>query len=273
MDVHSFITQENMEKILEKEFTPHFYRHIIRTLSQKARKYTYNSQQTPLENIKNLASIYADLNPSNDKTNIGYYLYNNIYYDDTQKDSEIITTIIHELSHHLYSEFFTQWLKHIFHKKESTTIDSFVAVMLNNSIENRVADEYLAYKIQSYYTPRQHHNYIAFIQLLTQLNIDVEKSKIYFIYAQSIADDIIGVLDEKITDNLKEDINKQFDKDKLPTYNQELHFDYEEERFTLKEKVEITKEMIIFIFDYYLNGDGNIDEIKKIEKEFDEKMK
>jgi hypothetical protein len=52
-----------------------------------------------------------------------------------------------------------------------------------------------------------------------------------------------------------------FNKDDIEKYNQQLKFDYSDERFSPEEKLEIMNEMVLFIFDYFLNGDGRIDEL------------
>ena len=216
---------------------------------------------TALEKIKKIASQYAQI-VIDDNTDLqGYYIHNKLFINDTLPDSLQITTIIHELAHQLYAEIFEQIIKQTLNVHDEFIIQSFIMFMLNNSIENRAATEYISYIIEGRFTPLECQNFIPFLQLLMQLEIDVDHSKQYFIYGHEVSHHIQDILDKIITPDIKDEIKKQFEIDDIEKYNQQLKFEYCDERFSTEETIEIMNEMILFIYDYFLNGDGKITEL------------
>ena len=187
-------------------------------------------------------------------------------------EAQQIVTIIHELTHHIYAEIFEKWLYKLFNVREKFLVESVVMFMLNNSIENRIADEYLSYIVEGRFTPPECQNYLSFLQLLIELNIDVEESKSFFIFAHEISHDIDDILKPIITDKLKQCIAKQFVVDDIDKLYQKLTFDYRDERFDEVEKVEFMQEMLYFIFDYFINGEGNINDLEHYIQGFDNSL-
>jgi len=256
--IDEFLTQENMDKIMEYDFNTEKYQKILDSIEQKATDGLKLDINLPiLENIKRLAQQFITIVPNNEKREIqGFYIYDKIYLNEDMQDARQITTIIHELTHHLYAQIFEEWLLEIF-DVEHVIIDVFVMFMLNNSIENRAADEYLSYIIEGRFTPPECQNYLPFLQLLMQLDIDVEHSKQYFIFAHEISHNLQEILDKIITPEYKDAIKQQYIDDDIEKLDMNMKFDYADERFTPEETVDIMKEMILFIFDFFINGEGD----------------
>lgn len=256
------LNQENMNILYKKQFSVHDYKKILDNICKSGQLHlNIKESDTILEKIKKIASQYANI-IYDEKTDLqGYYIHNKLYINENLPKSTQITTIIHELTHQLYAEIFEQMIKLSLDVHNEYIIQSFIMFMLNNSIENRAATEYISYIVEGRFTPRECQNYIPFLQLLMQLDIDVEHSKQYFIYGHEISHDIQDILDQIIDEDMKKEIIRQFKDDKIEKYNQQLKFDYANERFSKKEQLEIMNEMILFIFDYFLNGDGQISEL------------
>ncbi len=253
------LTQENLNHIEQVKFSIDDYNEILTEIfDESVENLVIDENTSPLENIKKIALQHVNIYYSQKEISSGYYIYNKIYLNDKLPDAQQIVTIIHELTHHIYAEIFEKWLYKLFNIQEKYIVDSLVMFMLNNSIENRIADEYLSYIVEGRFTPPECQNYLSFIQLLLELRIDVEASKEYFIFAHEISHDIDDLLKPIINKQLREDISKQFAKDNIDHLNQKLTFDYCDERFDDTEKLEVMQEMIYFIFDYFINGEGNI---------------
>lgn len=264
------LTQENLTLLENAQFTVNDYKEILDDiLNESLENLLLDQNLSPLENVKRIALQHVNIYYSDIEISSGYYIYNKIYLNNKLPEALQIVTLIHELSHHIYAEIFEKWLYKLFNIQKPNIVESIVMFMLNNSIENRIADEYISYIVEGRFTPPECQNYLSFIQLLIELGIDVESSKGYFIFAHEISHDIDDLLKPIITDELRSSINEQFIKDDIEHLNQKLTFDYRDERFNDVEKVEIMQEMLYFIFDYFINGEGNIEDLKNYISEFD----
>lgn len=261
-EFRKLVNKENMNILYKNKFSVKDYEKILDNIyTSGVIHLKLKESDTALEKIKKIASQYAQIVIDENTDLQGYYIHNKLFINDTLPDSLQITTIIHELAHQLYAEIFEQIMKQTLNIHDEYIIQSFIMFMLNNSIENRAATEYISYIIEGRFTPLECQNFIPFLQLLMQLEIDVDHSKQYFIYGHEVSHHIQDILDKIITPDIKDEIKKQFEIDDIEKYNQQLKFEYCDERFSTEETIEIMNEMILFIYDYFLNGDGKITEL------------
>lgn len=261
-EFRKLVNKENMNILYKNKFSVKDYEKILDNIyTSGVIHLKLKESDTALEKIKKIASQYAQIVIDENTDLQGYYIHNKLFINDTLPDSLQITTIIHELAHQLYAEIFEQIIKQTLNVHDEYIIQSFIMFMLNNSIENRAATEYISYIIEGRFTPLECQNFIPFLQLLMQLEIDVDHSKQYFIYGHEVSHHIQDILDKIITPDIKDEIKKQFEIDDIEKYNQQLKFEYCDERFSTEETIEIMNEMILFIYDYFLNGDGKITEL------------
>lgn len=261
-EFRKLVNRDNMNILYKNKFSVGDYEKILDNIYKSGVIHLkLKDNDTTLEKIKKIARQYAQI-VTDDNTDLqGYYIHNKLFINDKLPDSLQITTIIHELVHQLYAEIFEQIIKQTLDVHDEYIIQSFIMFMLNNSIENRAATEYISYIIEGRFTPEECQNFIPFLQLLMQLEIDVNHSKQYFIYGHELSHHLQDILDKIITPDIKADIKRQFELDDIEKYNQQLKFDYSNERFSCEETLEIMNEMILFIYDYFLNGDGKITEL------------
>ena len=261
-EFRKLVNKENMNILYKNKFSVKDYEKILDNIyTSGVIHLKLKESDTALEKIKKIASQYAQIVIDENTDLQGYYIHNKLFINDTLPDSLQITTIIHELAHQLYAEIFEQIIKQTLNVHDEYIIQSFIMFMLNNSIENRAATEYISYIIEGRFTPLECQNFIPFLQLLMQLEIDVDHSKQYFIYGHEVSHHIQDILDKIITPDINDEIKKQFEIDDIEKYNQQLKFEYCDERFSTEETIEIMNEMILFIYDYFLNGDGKITEL------------
>lgn len=271
--LEELLTQENLTLIENAQFNVDDYREILdEILDESLENLVLDDKLSPLENVKRIVLQHVNIYYSDIKISSGYFIYNNIYLNNNLPEALQIVTLIHELAHHIYAEIFEKWLYKLFNIQKENIVEAVVMFMLNNSIENRIADEYLSYIVEGRFTPPECQNYLSFIQLLIELGINVLDSKSYFIFAHEISHDIDDILKPVINKQLRCSINEQFIKDDIAHLNQKLTFDYCDERFNEVEKVEIMHEMLYFIFDYFINGEGDVEDIQNYISGFDEEV-
>ncbi|MBE6486484.1 MAG: hypothetical protein E7Z85_06560 [Methanosphaera stadtmanae] len=271
--LNELLTYENLILIENAKFNVNDYQEILaEILAESLENLVLDENISPLENVKRIALQHVNIYYAEKEISSGYYIYNKIYLNNNLPEALQIVTLIHELTHHIYAEIFEKWLYKLFNIQGCNIVESVVMFMLNNSIENRVADEYLSYIVEGRFTPPECQNYLSFIQLLLELGIDVETSKGFFIFAHEISHDIDDLLKPIINKQLRYSIYEQFVKDDIAKLNQKLTFDYRDERFNNIEKVEIMQEMLYFIFDYFINGEGNLEDLENYISGFDEQM-
>lgn len=260
-EMTTFLSEENFEKIESHVFKEEEYNTILDNIyKQASTDLHFEKDSTALSKICAFASQFTTILPEHEQNIQGYYIYNHIYIDEDLSDAKKITTIIHELSHHLYAQIFIQWMDMII-DADIKLIEAFVMFMLNNSIEDMAADEYVSYIIEGRFTPSECQNFLPFLQLLISNDIDVEESKEYFVFAHEISHDLQDVIDKVLTEDIKREIRLQFEVDHIEKINQQLKFDYSDIRFNTQEKLEIMKEMILFVMDYFVNDKGSIDQL------------
>lgn len=271
--MYQLVNRDNLELLKTIKFMVNDYYEILdEILLENKKNFVFDKNISALDNVKNIVNQRVDIYYSDKELLSGYYIYNKIYLNNNFPESQQIVTLIHEFTHHVYAEIFEKWLQRIFPEVTSSVIKSFVMFMLNNSIENRVANEYLSYIVESRFTPSEYHNFISFIQLLIDYNIDVDSSKSYFIFAHDVSHDIDDILRPIFNEELCSMIEDQFIVDKINHYNQKLTFDYSDEHFNDNEKVEIMQEMICFIFDFFINGEGDITDLENYVVEFENSL-
>ena len=271
--MHQLVNQDNLDFLNKIKFRVDDYYSILDEIQLETKEnIVFDKDISALDNVKNIVRQRVDIYYSDKELLSGYYIYNKIYVNNNLSESQQIVTLIHEFTHHVYAEIFEKWLQRIFSDVNSIVIKSFVMFMLNNSIENRVADEYLSYIVESRFTPSKYHNFISFIQLLIDLNIDVDSSKGYFIFAHDVSHDIDDVFRSVFNEELCAMIENQFIVDNINPFNQKLTFDYSDEHYNNQEKVEIIQEMICFIFDFFINGEGDISDLDNYVTEFEKSL-
>ena len=139
------ITRGNLEYLESSTFSVDDYNTILDEITRESlENLVIDDSLTPLENMKNITKQHVNIYFSDKNNTSGYYIYNKLYLNPNQPESQQIVTLIHELTHHIYAEIFEKALDKIFNVENYKLIESFVMFMLNNSIENRIADEYLS---------------------------------------------------------------------------------------------------------------------------------
>ncbi len=184
-------------------------------------------QMTILDKVSAITLAYTKISYKASGAELGSYSFNSIRVDDRLDAANQISTLIHELSHHLFSEIFEQILMYLWKCKKSDEIEALAWFTLIGSPVMQLTNEYCAHTCQGRFIPHGYQNYGSFNNILTnEFNPkkDQEAIQISLVMGNTIAEDIIGILEEFIDNGLREEIKQQFKKDYSypPSYDQIL---------------------------------------------------
>ena len=172
-----------------------------------------------LDKIKILAQSYAEINYKTSGAALGHYAYNSITIDDRLYDSRQISTLIHELAHHLFSEIIEELLMYVWQCNKSESIEAFSWFAITGSPLIALTNEYCAHTCEGRFIPHGYQNYGSFNNILNK-EFDPEKDKeqisLAFLFGNTMAHDIIYILEEFIGPDLRDEIKQQFKEDSFP---------------------------------------------------------
>lgn len=182
---------------------------------------------TTLDKIKAITIAYCEINYKSSGAELGSYSFNSINVDDRLDDANQISTLIHELSHHLFSEIFEQILMYLWECEKSDAIEALAWFTLIGSPLTQLTNEYCAHTCEGRFVPHGYQNYGSFNNILmNEFNPEKDQDAIGLglVFGNTIAQDILSILEEFIDFNLREEIKQQFKKDFRypPRYDQIL---------------------------------------------------
>ena len=213
----------NYEKL--DEITLEGYNTVIRNIARMGhhhlKEYYKNTdinkhQMSTLNKIKAITQAYSKISYKSSGAELGSYSYNSIQVDDRLDKASQISTLIHELSHHLYSEIFEQLLMYVWGCGKSDAIEALAWFTLIGSPLTQLSNEYCAHTCEGRFVPHGYQNYGSFNNILVN-EFDPEKDQkavnIGLVMGNTMAQDILFILEDFIDYDLREEIKEQFKKD------------------------------------------------------------
>lgn len=168
-----------------------------------------------LTKVSFIATAFAKIKYKTKGAELGSYAFNCINIDDRLDNSNQISALIHELSHHLLAEIFEQVLMYVLEVNKTNELESFSHLSLMNS-PSALMDEYCAHTVQGRFIPHGYQNYGSFNILLNKnFDSDNDQDVVYLnmVLGNSFAEDIIKIIEHFIDYDLREEIKAQFKKD------------------------------------------------------------
>lgn len=226
-------SDENLNRLAE--LTVEGYDTVIKNITDMGhhhlREY-YNTVEnrrnlTTLDKIKAITLAYSKISYKSSGAELGSYSYNSIRVDDRLDDANQISTLIHELTHHLFSEIFEQIMMYLWECEKSDAIEALAWFTLIGNPLTQLSNEYCAHTCEGRFIPHGYQNYGSFNAILTE-EFDPEKDadaiNFGLVIGNTIARDIIGILEEFISNDLRREIQAQYKKDFKfpPRYDQIL---------------------------------------------------
>ena len=217
-------TQDNLNILKSNLLTISQYKDIlnkIRVKSQDILKKTVSDNFINIDSLDLLdksilyTKIFADVKYKADGSELGSYYFNEIFLDDRLYISNQVTTLIHELAHHLLREIFEQALMCILNTSKSYIIEFFASYIFIDN-DNYLLDEYCANKVQSRFTP---HGYQEFdsaediLQSCSDLNLSNNDIAIAISLGNTFSKDILWIIEDLFDYEIREEIKNQFQED------------------------------------------------------------
>ena len=227
-DFNQLFTNENKKILEELSFSVGAYNTIIENIKDEGKanyeklldEIPYEKQQNMdiLSKIKLITNAFAKISYKSRGAELGSYSFNMINIDDRLDKANQISTLIHELTHHLVAEIFEQALMYLLEVKKSETLEAFIWLVLLGSPTAVLMDEYCAHTVEGRFVPHGYQNFGSFNNVLNQ-SFDPEKEEdrqmvqSHIVLGNSIAEDLIRLLEGFITPQLREEIKAQYKKD------------------------------------------------------------
>ena len=204
----------------QTKFTPTAYNTILEEILRIGYdKFTYNDNLTVLDNVYLLAEQYTHVYSKHKGNELGVYSTNDIYVDERRPEAQKTSTLIHELTHHLYYEIYEQWMMYALKVKKSIYIEAFVLFTLQFPLF-KTFNEYIAHTTQSKFEKPGCQGYGSFIKLRKDYGLDLNKFKEHFAYGRAVSEDITMIIEQFLDEKVREKIVKQFEIDNIAVINQ-----------------------------------------------------
>lgn len=149
-----------------------------------------------LDKIKAIAQAYAKISYKSSGAELGSYSFNSIRVDDRLDKANQISTLIHELTHHIFSEIFEQILMYTWSCSKSDAIEALAWFTLIGSPLAQLTNEYCAHTCEGRFVPHGYQNYGSFNNILMN-EFDPKKDQnaiqLALVMGNTIAQDILSI--------------------------------------------------------------------------------
>lgn len=223
-DFRDIFTPENRYKLENIHLTPQQYRSIlnkIKSTSDELLNKSINENNIDFNSLSILEKVllftksFVEVDYKAGGADLGNYAFNKINLDDRLDTANQITTLIHELSHHLLAEIFEQAVMILFNTDKTDAIESYVGFSLMCANPSVLLNEYCAHTVQGRFTPHGYQNYGSFENILQRFNPQRDKQivSVCMMVGNTFCKDLLAIIEPFIDYNLREEIKQQFKKD------------------------------------------------------------
>lgn len=223
-DFKDIFTPENHQILENNHLTPIQYRSIlnkIKSTSDELLNKTINENNIDFNSLSILEKVllftksFVEVDYKAGGADLGNYAFNRIHLDDRLNTANQITTLIHELSHHLLAEIFEQSAMILLNTDKTDAIESYVGFCLMCSNPSILLNEYCAHTVQGRFTPHGYQDYGSFERILERfdLNRDRQIVTMCMMVGNTFCQDLLAIIEPFIDYNLREEIKQQFKKD------------------------------------------------------------
>ena len=223
-DFRDIFTQENQHRLENIHVTSKQYQDIltkIKTTSDDILNKTISENNIDFNSLSILEKIllftksFAEVDYKAGGADLGNYAFNKINLDDRLDTANQITTLIHELAHHLLAEIFEQSAMIIFDSDKTTAIEAYVGFSLMCKDPSTLLNEYCAHTVEGRFTPHGYQNYGSFENILQRFDLtrDINIVRMCMMVGNTFCQDLLRIFEAFIDYKLREEIKEQFKKD------------------------------------------------------------
>lgn len=213
----------NIEKFRTNPISSYQYHELLNRIADTAREIFSQTIKNNFINFNSLSiadkiiiitKSFVNVNYKSDGEELGEYTLNSIEIDDRLYDANKITTVIHELSHHLLAEIFEQMVMVRLNCEKTEVIEKFIEDFLFIDDYN-LLDEYCAHAVEGRFTPHGYQNYASYNGLYSRLAIRFNPNYINLLIqlGYTFSKDILLIIESFIPENLRQEIFQQFKED------------------------------------------------------------
>ena len=266
-------TDLNLQILNDNPLSALEYEILLKNITQMGKEYLKNydyefSTTNVLGKIKLITKSYANVSYKSKGAEQGSYSYNEVKIDDRLNDCDIISTLIHELAHHLFNEIFEQMLMYVWEVRKTDALEAFVSFTLGTNPVYLLMNEYCAHTVEGRFIPHGYQRYGSFNNILNEefdLKEDTEVISFALMMGNSLATDIIHILENFITDDIRSEIKQEYIRSCSSTPDYEEMLLESDDLMPVDEKL---KHMhVILMSGIALSGDENCEEIFSVFKE------
>ena len=260
--LRELLSEENIEKLedaqyLEEDEFNNIIDNIISTHKKVLKKIIEKNnidftKLTILEKMFLFSKSFVKTHYKNGGNDLGYYRFNEIYIEKRETmDYKKIRTIIHELSHFLFSELLEQVMSEILDTDKTDILEAYIFYTLTNVNDFYLMDEYCACTVEGRFVPMGHQDYTSFINSLNRKTFSNDDD--ISTYGNTFAGYIMTIMESFIDEDLIDDIRNEASNIDYPD---KKHIKYETD-----ESVEWNefREIIYMMLDCKANKKNNIE--------------
>ena len=254
----------NIENFKINQITTYQYNTLINNIIDTAREIFTETIKNNFINFNSLLILdkvilisksFVDVSYKSEGEELGEYSLNSIVIDDRLFNAQRITTLLHELSHHLLAEIFEQYLMVKLNCEKTEVIEEFIADFLEED-EYYLLDEYCAHTVEGRFTPHGYQDYSSYNVLVSNLSKKFSPAFLDLLIqlGNTFSKDLLLILESFIDEGLRDEITQQFKNDInfKPGY-QDISLECKEV-FADYEKLDILDENLIEYFEKYARG-------------------
>ena len=213
----------NIENFKNNQISNVQYQELLNKIIDTAREIFSQTIKNNFINFNTLSTVdkiiiitksFVNVTYKSDGEELGEYVLNSIEIDDRLFDANKITTIIHELSHHLIAEILEQMVMLKLNCEKTEVIEEVIYEFLLTDDCN-LMDEYCAHAVEGRFTPHGYQNYASYNELNSRLSIMYNSSYLNLLIqlGYTFSKDILVIIESFITEELRQDIYQQFKSD------------------------------------------------------------
>lgn len=213
----------NIENFKINQISNVQYQELLNKIIDTAREIFSQTIKNNFINFNTLSTVdkiiiitksFVNVSYKSDGEELGEYVLNSIEIDDRLFDANKITTIIHELSHHLIAEILEQIVMLKLNCEKTEVIEEVISEFLLTDDCN-LMDEYCAHAVEGRFTPHGYQNYASYNELNSRLSFRYNSSYLNLLIqlGYTFSKDILFIIESFITEELRQDIYQQFKSD------------------------------------------------------------
>lgn len=266
------LCEDSIKKIENTKIPVEFYEYIKEIITKKCEFIDFSQDVNVYDKILRICRYYANIIPNDQMEDNGEYNFNSIVFNPTLSRSQQCATLIKYLAVDIHVEIMEYLFMYIFDVKNNVYVKSFINFMRNN-LKELIIEKYYQAKVESHFIPEDYRNFEEVDRLYLDTvvynkHIDEETFKEALIVGNSFAQEIIGILENIITENIKQDLAQEF------VYDNEQKIDdlrnYEiNDVVAVDEILKISKDSMLKTVKYLMEVDDAREGLKEMKEIFD----